>query len=257
MALIMNVLRKNYMSSCVVIPARFSSSRFPGKPLVMLNGKPMIVRVCDIASRAVGKEHVYVATDNEEIASLVISWGYQYIMTSPSCLTGTDRIAEAVKELDYDIVVNVQGDEPLVNPTDINKCIELKRKHESEVVCGYTELGEQDDVLDANIPKVLMNEEKKLIYMSRMPLPAVKDKAELPNRYFKQVCIYGFSKAQLRKFAEYGKKAVYEQCEDIEILRFFELGETVQMFYTQPGSIAVDIPDDVVKVEAALNDRTS
>ena len=114
-------------STCVVIPARFSSSRFPGKPLVSLLGKPMVLWVVDLAIKAVGHDHVYVAED-DEISTVVSEAGYQVLMTSSKALTGTDRVAEASEQLDYDIYINVQGDEPLVNPLDIRKCINLKQR---------------------------------------------------------------------------------------------------------------------------------
>jgi 3-deoxy-manno-octulosonate cytidylyltransferase (CMP-KDO synthetase) len=244
------------MKTCVLIPARYQSSRFPGKPLVDLVGMPMVVRVCNLAAEAVGSENVFVATDDERIAQTVSNSGYKYIMTSSECLTGTDRIAEASKELDYEIIINVQGDEPLVEPNDIKKCAQVKRNHFNEVVCGYTEIGVNEDPKDRNIPKVLVTDSERLIYMSRSPLPGYKSIASIPEIYYKQVCIYGFNKYELEQFRSYSKKARYESYEDIEILRFFELEIPMRMYKTKPGSIAVDVFDDIKKVEDALRAQT-
>ena len=114
------------MRSVVIIPARYQSSRFPGKPLVCLLGKPMILWVAELSERAVGNKNVYVATDDEKIANVVIKAGFQAIMTSEDCLTGTDRLAEAAQKIDADIYINVQGDEPLIDSQDIRRVIEEK-----------------------------------------------------------------------------------------------------------------------------------
>ena len=114
------------MKACVIIPARYSSTRFPGKPLVSILGKPMILWVAEISARAVGIENVYVATESKMIFDLVESCGYSSIMTSINALTGTDRVAEASKNLNYDVFINVQGDEPLLDYNDIINCINLK-----------------------------------------------------------------------------------------------------------------------------------
>src|SRR5690554_6238247 len=111
------------MRSVVLIPARYASSRFPGKPLASLLGKPMIIWVAELSAKAVGSENVYIATDDDRISSVVSNAGYQFIMTSSASLTGTDRLAEAAQHIDADIYINVQGDEPLVSPKDILQAI--------------------------------------------------------------------------------------------------------------------------------------
>jgi 3-deoxy-manno-octulosonate cytidylyltransferase (CMP-KDO synthetase) len=238
-------------SSCVVVPARYASSRYPGKPLVPLLGKPMVLWVAERSAEAVGRENVYVATDDERIAEIVSEAGFSTLMTSSGALTGTDRLAEASQLVDYDIYINVQGDEPMVNPNDIRRCIEMKAKHPDRIINGYCWVGVDEDPANINLPKVITNEQDDLIYMSRVALPAFKDRANAPKRYKKQVCIYGFSRNELLAFANFGRKSELEAAEDIEILRFFELGYTVHMIECQPG-LAVDVPDDVQRVEAAM-----
>ena len=241
--------------ACVIIPARYASSRFPGKPLANLLGKPMILWVANLCALAVGKEHVYVATDDVRIANKARDGGFTALMTSTDSLTGTDRLAEAAKMIDYDIYINVQGDEPLVDPRDIKRCIEIKTERSDQVVNGFCWMDEDEDPLNANIPKLITNENDCLIYMSRAPLPACKDEINAPKRFKKQVCIYGFSREDLEVFAAFGKKSKLEQSEDIEIIRFFELGRKIYMFECASGSLAVDTPGDLDKVEHALRNK--
>ncbi|AGP83268.1 3-deoxy-manno-octulosonate cytidylyltransferase [Alteromonas mediterranea MED64] len=237
--------------TAILIPARYESSRFPGKPLIDLVGKPMIIWVAELSSEAVGKENVYIATDDDRIAKVVSDWGYNFVMTGPA-LTGTDRLAEAALQIDADIFINVQGDETLVNPEDILKIKQVKLANPESVINGYSYLGDDEDPKNVNIPKVIMNEQDELVYMSRCALPGFKDKKQAPTRYKKQVCIYAFTKEQLRQFRDFGRKSELEYCEDIEILRFLELGVPVKMIETRPGSLAVDCPEDVAGVENAL-----
>ena len=243
------------MNSCVVIPARYASTRFPGKPLVPLLGKPMILWVVDLAARAVGKENVFVATDNKLIAHVVDEYGFKAIMTPDSALTGTDRVAEVVNTIDYDIYINLQGDEPLVNPNDIIKAIELKKSNPDSIINAYCMMTSDEDPNSVNIPKVITNERNLLVYMSRKCLPGFKDAKSMPQSFKKQVCIYAFSKQELMDFKNFGRKSLLESCEDIEILRFLELGPPILMYECLSCSLAVDVPRDVAAVERLLELR--
>jgi 3-deoxy-manno-octulosonate cytidylyltransferase (CMP-KDO synthetase) len=243
------------MRACVVIPARHASTRFPGKPLVSLLGKPMVVWVAELSARAVGREHVYVATESDLIASIVREAGFAALMTSKTALTGTDRIGEAAGMIDYDIYVNVQGDEPLVDPRDILRCIEEKQKHPGMVINGFCWITEAEDPTNVNLPKVITTEAGVMIYMSRSALPGFKNPDNAPARYMKQVCIYGFNRQELEDYCAFGRKSLIEHSEDIEILRFLELGRQIKMYETRPGSLAVDVPEDIERVEAALRQQ--
>tara|TARA_X000000950_G_scaffold132263_1_gene164820 strand:+ start:973 stop:1722 length:750 start_codon:yes stop_codon:yes gene_type:complete len=242
------------LKTIICIPARFKSSRFPGKPLVKILGKPMIQWTADISAKAVGKENVYIATDNIEIEKTVSRIGYKVIMTSEKCLTGTDRLAEVSKKIKADIYVNVQGDEPLVNPNDIVKIIDAKKNNPSEVINAFTTIDGDVDPDSANIPKVVFNEDKILLYMSRKKIPGFKKDEDAPKKYYKQVCIYAFNREELESFAKFGRKSLLEQSEDIEILRFFELRKNVRLVETEDSSLAVDVPEDVVKIEKVMSD---
>lgn len=243
------------MRSVVLIPARYSSTRYPGKPLVPLLGKPMILWVAELSAEAVGSKNVYVATEDERIASVVKAAGFQAVMTSDSALTGTDRLAEAAEQIEADIYINVQGDEPLAAPADILKVRDEKLRHPNEIINGYSWISDKEDPHSVNIPKVITNEKNQLVYMSRTALPGFKDKKNAPKSYKKQVCIYAFNKDELIAFRSFGRKSELEHSEDIEILRFLELDKKIRMVETQPGSLAVDVPSDVAPVEDALRTK--
>jgi 3-deoxy-manno-octulosonate cytidylyltransferase (CMP-KDO synthetase) len=240
------------MRSVVIIPARYNSSRFPGKPLVRLLGKPMILWVSEISAQAIGKENVYVATDDEQISNVVTSAGFNVVMTSDRCATGTDRVAEAATKIKADIYINVQGDEPMVSPKDIMSIIKAKELHYHEVINGYCVLTSDEDPNNINIPKIIFTDHNYLVYISRNALPGYKEKSKAPTQYYKQVCIYAFSASELKRYADYGGKSTLEMSEDIEIIRFFEWGKKIRMVETIPGSLAVDTPEDVIKVEKEL-----
>ena len=240
------------MRTVVIIPARYASTRFPGKPLVPLLGKPMILWVAELSAKAVGSEQVYVATEDQRIVDVVEQAGFQAVMTSDRALTGTDRLAEAAEQIKADIYMNVQGDEPMVDPADILKIRDAKLAHMDEIINGFCWIGDDEDPNSVNIPKVITNEADQLVYMSRVALPGFKDAKCAPKRYKKQVCIYAFTHEELTVFRSFGRKSELEHAEDIEILRFLELGKTIRLLETKPGSLAVDIPDDIQKVEAEL-----
>ena len=212
----------------------------------------MIQWVIELSSRAVGRNNVYVATEDKKIFNMVSSLGYKSIMTSKKCLTGTDRIAEVAKKLKADIYVNVQGDEPLVKPKDIKKIIRAKKKYVNEIINGFSVLEKNEDVKSINIPKVIFTRDKRLVYISRQILPGFKNKKNKPKLYYKQVCIYAFNRHELLMYGKIKNKGKLENSEDIEIIRFMELDKRIRMVQTSGGSLAVDDPKDVKKVEAAL-----
>ena len=128
------------MKVSIIIPARYGSSRYKGKPLILINKVPLVVRVVKKCIKVLSSKDVFVATDNTIIAKTVKSYGYNYIMTSKKNLTGTDRVAEASKKINAKIIINVQGDEPLINPNDIKKIIKYKKKYKNNIICAYCEI---------------------------------------------------------------------------------------------------------------------
>ena len=214
----------------------------------------MVLRVADICAKVIGKKNLYIATDSKKISKVVSKNGYNYIMTSRNCLTGTDRVAEASKKINSKIFINVQGDEPGINPKDIKKVINEKIKYPNHVICGYDKVHKLENSSSLNLPKVVINSKKELIYMSRALIPGTKNPRKRIN-YYKQVCIYAFNKKELKKFNSKKKKSETENIEDIEILRFFDLNIKVKMIRLNSNSIAVDEKSDIKKIEAVLNEK--
>ena len=242
--------------TCIVIPARLKSTRFPRKPLVKILGKSMIIRVAEIANKIISKKHIYIATDSIEIESLVVKSGFNCIQTNSRAITGTDRVAIASKRLNYKFIINIQGDEPLIDPKDIEKCISLKKRYPNYVINGYCFIGENEKPSSVNIPKLVTNTDNDLIYISRSLIPGMKEKSIVNSiKYKKQVCIYAFTKNQLEEFHNLGRKSTLEEIEDIEIIRFLDLNIKVKMYQCNSGSLAVDIPSDVYNVEKELLKR--
>lgn len=238
------------MKYAVVIPARYQSSRFPGKPLIDILGKSMVQRVWERCCMAVGKELVYVATDSSTIQQVAESFGAQVVMTSSDCLTGTDRLAEANEQLDCDFIINVQGDEPLIEPNDILSVIREYQQQPENVVNAMCKITSEEEFRSFTVPKVVTSKTGNLLYMSRSPIPVSKTNGYLFG--YKQVCIYAFSKAHLVFFASFQQKTPIEEVEDIEILRFLENDIPVSMIEVTSSSIAVDVPNDVLKVIAKI-----
>ena len=238
------------MKCSIVIPARYESSRFPGKPLVNILGKSLIQRVWENCCGVMGPEDVYVATDNDEIKDHCEALGIQVIMTSPECLTGTDRICEAAANLDSEVVINVQGDEPLLPSEDIRKVLVACLSDPGNVYCGMCPIQDEEDFRRTSIPKVVAREDGRMLYMSRAGVPTTKDLAFRTG--MKQVCVYAFPRDALQAFGDCDKKGKLEQLEDIELLRYVDLGWEVVMVELSQTALAVDYPEDVARVEEVL-----
>lgn len=234
----------------IVIPARMQSTRLPRKPLIDLEGKSLIQRTYEQCIKAVPTDLVYVATDSEEIKQHCEQLGMQVLMTSESCLTGTDRVAEVARAIDAEYYINVQGDEPLFNPDDITKTVALLQKHPGEIINGYAPIATEQDYRSASVPKVVFRPDGRLLYMSRSAIPG--NKAESFRWAHRQICVYAFPKKALEAFSAVTEKTPLENQEDIEILRFLELGYEVRMVELSADSIAVDHPEDAERVREVL-----
>ena len=237
----------------LIIPARFESTRFPGKPLALISGKPMIWHVWSRCILAIDPKDVYIATESTKIKDAAELFGAKVIMTSSKCLTGTDRIAEANQQLDYDFVINVQGDEPLIDPDLVSVIKNAALHDQSKVLNLMTRILDTADFVNLSIPKVVFDSSHHLLYMSRASIPVTKD-SKLIEAY-RQVCVYGFSKDHLSFFLDHKKKAKFEAVEDIEILRFVESSIPVKMIEVTSNNIAVDHPNDIDKIEAYLRSQ--
>ena len=237
-----------------VIPARYKSSRFEGKPLAMINGVPMIKRTYNQAKKAQELNAIVVATEDHRIADYCYSEDIPVRMTSEECLTGTDRLVEISKTDDFDFYINIQGDEPVIDPINISLLVrEFKKYGETyEVYNLYKDIKDINDIDSTNIIKVVVNEKDELIYLSRLPVPYNHSNAEY--NYIHQVPAYGFTKKSLQIF-DRKLKTLNEQCEDIELLRFIDLGYKIKMIRTHASSMAVDVPSDIIKVEKFLENH--
>jgi len=237
----------------VIVPARYKSSRFPGKPLALISGEYLILRVLSNLRDCIPKDRLWVATDDQSIKSVCEDNGYSVVLTPEACLTGTDRIAEANKILDFDYVVNVQGDEPLLDSKLILNFLDYFLSEEFDCVNCYSAIHSEEMGLSVNVPKLVFSESKKLLYISRSPIPLNKD-GEI-RKLHKQVCVYGFSKSALSEYGIDKLKTPLESIEDIEILRLIEKDFDVMMYELNSHSHAVDIPEDVAIVEELLRRR--
>jgi len=226
-----------------VIPARMKSSRFPGKPLADIKDRPMVARVYEAAQQTKTLTEVLVATDSPEIADACRNLDIPTVMTDENHLTGTDRVAEVATKIKADIYVNIQGDEPLIEPEVIDMAVNgLKADNYYQVVNLCMKIDRLTDLVDVTVPKVVKGPGGRAVFLSRavIPYPKSSDNAE----YFRQVCVYGFRPEALRQFAEL-KPGPIEATEDIELLRFIEHGIPVRMIEVQTRSFGVDTPSDL------------
>ncbi|MEQ1721030.1 MAG: 3-deoxy-manno-octulosonate cytidylyltransferase [Nitrosomonas sp.] len=242
------------MKTIAVIPARMGSSRFPGKPIAKILGRPMIEHIYKRVAMSKSLHATYIATCDEEIRQVAQGFGAQVIMTSDAHERASDRVAEAVEKLDADLIVMVQGDEPMTHPDMIDAaiapfennpglgCVNLVRKIDNEA-----------DYMDFNTIKVVMNRQNDALYMSRRPIPSLAKSGFVNTEAYKQVCIIPFRREILFQYTNLPPTPL-EQHESIDMLRLLEHGLSVKMVHTEFNTQAVDTPADLAKVEKLMND---
>ncbi len=247
----------HHASIVAVIPARFGSTRFPGKSLALIQGRPMIQWVHERALRSRLVQRVVVATDDERIAAAVRAFGGEAVMTSPDHATGTDRIAEVARSLACDIVVNVQGDEPLIRPEMIDEAVRpLAEDPSIEMGTLAREITDPAETADPNVVKVVLDARGFALYFSRAPIPWDRDgwagRTELaaltasPGRY-KHIGLYVYRRDFLLAYAALPQTPL-EQQEKLEQLRALEHGRRIRVAVTAHDSLGVDMPDDLGKI---------
>jgi 3-deoxy-manno-octulosonate cytidylyltransferase (CMP-KDO synthetase) len=234
----------------LIIPARYNSKRLPGKPLIDIKGVPMLIRTYNQCKKVVPRSKIFVATDNKKIFDLCKKNNINTIMTSKTCMTGTDRIAEVAKKIKKKFYINVQGDEPICNPKDIKKIIGFAKKYPNVVINGFTEIKDINTFKSPHVPKVIFKKNGDLIYMSRSPIPSNKKKSFI--KAWRQVCIYSFPYNSLKIFSNFKKKTPLEKIEDLELNRLVEIGHKVKMVELSNKSIAVDTKSDLKKVRKLI-----
>lgn len=236
-----------------IIPARYQSSRFPGKPLAEICGKPMIYWVYSQTKKVKELNEVYVATDDKKIEEACKENNINVIMTSSKHKTGTDRIGEVARKIKADLYINIQGDEPLIEPETIRKAIlPFYDDRNLEVTNLMTKIKDPVDALNFTVPKVITNKDNIGIYLTRAMAPYPKGKIDY--NFYKQVCVYGFKPDALEFFCN-SERGKIESIEDIEILRFIESGYKVQYIEVESETVAVDTPNDLEKVRKIMEEK--
>lgn len=236
-----------------VIPARYKSSRFPGKPLADICGKPMIWWVYQQCLKVPDLQAVYVATDDERIKNVCEELHINVILTSDKHPTGTDRVGEVARKVSADLYLNIQGDEPMIEPETISKAIgPFLTKPEIKVSNLMTAIKNPVDVVNFTVPKVITNRDNVGIYLTRSTAPYPK--GSIRYQYYKQVCVYGF-KPEALEFYCHSPRGKIEKIEDIEILRFIENGYKVQFVEVNSETVAVDTQNDLEKVRELIKKK--
>jgi len=237
-----------------VIPARFGAQRFPGKPLALIAGQPLIQRVYERAARAQRLDQVVVATDDTRILETVEAFGGNAMLTAPDCPTGTDRIAEVARQYDCELVVNVQGDEPLLRPEMIDQLVAGMEQDPAAQMGTLARAIESAEVwANPNVVKVLFGTTGNALYFSRCSVPYSPDASGgfVRGAAHKHIGIYAYRRAFLLRFVAWPQSPL-EQTEKLEQLRALENGVTIKVFVTPYDSIGVDRPEDVELVEDIL-----
>lgn len=237
-----------------IIPARYASSRFPGKPLTIINGKTMIQRVYEQALKAEMLSDVVVATDDERIYDAVVSFGGKVVMTSVNHNSGTDRCNEVVQNIDneYDALVNIQGDEPFINPEQINQIAEIISLDNSQIASLCKPIKDEEELFDENVVKVVFDKNFDALYFSRQTIPFLrkveKNAAEwMKSRtFYKHIGIYAYKTEVLKEIALLPQSGL-ELAECLEQLRWLENAYKIKMGITEYESYSIDTPQDVEK----------
>jgi 3-deoxy-manno-octulosonate cytidylyltransferase (CMP-KDO synthetase) len=239
------------MKYLVVIPARLKSTRLANKPLIKINGIPMIIRTFLRCNKIVPKSNIIVATDDIKIIKTCNIYKVPSILTSKRCLTGSDRVAEVSKKINAKIYINLQGDEPVFPKQDLKKFIKEAKKDHNKILNGYCKIDSKNQFFNQNVPKVVINQFNELLYMTRAPVPSNKQ-GDFKNG-LKQVCIYSYPKKILNKvYGANKKKSLLEKNEDIEILRLIEMGYKIKMVKLSNKSISIDTKSDLNKLSKII-----
>jgi len=237
----------------VVIPARYGSTRLAGKPLIPLAGKPMIQLVYERAKLAGRVNRVIVATDDERIVKAVEAFGGEARMTRSEHRTGTERVAEVAAREQGDVFVNVQGDEPLLDPNAIDVAVNsLLEEPQASISTVATPIKTRGDIMDPNVVKAVLDFDGNAIYFSRAPIPWVRDTAsKIQVRHLKHLGLYVFQRAALLEYPTLPQGEL-ERVEQLEQLRWMENGWKIRVAEVEHDAISVDVPEDVALVEKLL-----
>ena len=252
------------MNAVGIIPARYGSTRLPAKALAELAGKPLVQHVYEQARKAAALDEVLIATDDDRIVQAALRFGARAVMTDRTHRSGTDRIAEVARQLDARIILNIQGDEPLVHPSQLDQLVEFLTAHPAvPVATVMTRLTRPQDAANPNVVKVVVDQDGYALYFSRCPIPYVRDRAQgstdtepsadslEPTAYWKHLGLYGYQRYFLLQFPHLSATAL-EQAEGLEQLRVLEHGHKIKVLETVHDTVSVDTAEDLKRVEQEL-----
>lgn len=243
------------MRSIGIIPARYASTRFPGKPLADILGKPMIQRVYEQSKKCSGLNEVIIATDDERILSAAENFGARAIMTDSNLPSGTERCMACLEKLDesYDIIVNIQGDEPYISPNQLDLLLDCFKDPKTEIASLVKQITNNEELFDPNRPKVILDKNQFGIYFSRQTIPYIKDYPKEEwlsvHPFFKHIGLYAYRSSTLKEIVK-DPTGQLEKSESLEQLRWIENGYKIKLAITQEEAQAVDTPEDLQKLIA-------
>lgn len=239
-----------------VIPARFGSTRFPGKPLKLIAGRPLIAHVIEGAKQCKKLSRLIVATDHEDIAKAARSLEVEVAMTDSNLPSGSDRVWAAAKNVDCDVILNIQGDEPLIYDTPLNQLCEAFKDKTVKMATLAREFPSIEEFQSPQIAKIVVNKNNDALYFSRLPIPHTRESAKEGHfACLKHIGLYGYTKSFLESFCSQ-KPTEIENAEALEQLRALWMGVPIRVILTNFVSWGVDTPEDVVKVEKMLAQRS-
>jgi 3-deoxy-manno-octulosonate cytidylyltransferase (CMP-KDO synthetase) len=240
----------------VVIPARYASSRFPGKPLAPIAGKPMIQHVVEHVRHASLPSRIIVATEDDRIKHAVEAFGGEAVITRPDHRTGTDRIAEVATHIPADIYINVQGDEPLIDSGTVDAVAAAMVEDQTiQLATPCSAITQANEIMDPNVVKVVLDFDSQALYFSRAPVPWVRDTGDhVVARHWKHIGLYAYRRDALLEFPTLPPGEL-ERVEQLEQLRWLENGFRIHVVETSYNAISVDVPADVERVEKLLHAR--
>jgi 3-deoxy-manno-octulosonate cytidylyltransferase (CMP-KDO synthetase) len=238
------------MKKVIVIPARYASTRLPAKPLIEIDGKPIIQWVYEKASGSRLKDRIIIATDDERILKTALAFGAEAVMTSAACKSGTDRVYEAMEGQEGDIVINLQGDEPFIRADMVDTLFSAIERDNLNMATLCCPLKDDSELSDPNTVKVVIDKESFALYFSRAPIPFVRGQRRAP--LYKHIGIYGFDRSFLEQFV-FLEKSCLEDTESLEQLRVLENGYKIKVLTTQYNGFGIDTEADLERAHVALS----
>ena len=239
------------MKKIIVIPARYESTRLPGKPLLEVSAKSLVQLVYERASESRLADSVIVATDDRRIMDAALSFGAEAVMTSPSCKSGTDRVFEAVKDTDFDLIINVQGDEPFIRPDMIDLLFSVMENESLDVATLCAPVADDNEYSNPNTVKVVLDKNGFALYFSRSPIPYVRN-GNTRSMLYKHIGVYGFKREFLQQFVSMQKSRL-EETESLEQLRILENGYRIKVLTTHYDGFGIDTREDLQRALLILD----